>query len=191
MDHRVVLAFGVRGVLWCAAGLLAWMVIPVAAGWHVEVVRTGSMAPALEPGDVVAFRPVRGGMPRLGQIVLVKDPAHAGRMLSHRVVENSGTGTLRTKGDADTSVDSTPVPVPAVLGVGQLRVAWLGLPVLWWHQHRPVPLLLTVCGVLLLLRVAGSPSVRRRPRHGYSRRAVAGTVVALLVASAADKPGPH
>lgn len=55
------------------------------------------MEPALSPGDVLLLRPVRGGLPRVGSLVVLHDPADARRLLVKRVVSH---------GDATFSVGS-------------------------------------------------------------------------------------
>ena len=60
-------------------GLLLCCLLPVFFGWTTTVVLTGSMAPALRPGDVVIAAPVpaaRIGALAPGAVVLVHDPAH-------------------------------------------------------------------------------------------------------------------
>lgn len=120
--------------------LLAAVVAPAAAGLHPVVVLTGSMAPAVDPGDVVVHgRPGPEG-PRPGQVVVVEDPAQPGALLTHRVVSVAADGTLRTRGDANLLPDSTPVPPEAVLGVGRLLVPAVGRPTVWLRQGRLGPL---------------------------------------------------
>ena len=111
--------------------LLAAAMAPVLIGWSASVVASGSMEPSLRPGDVLVVAPVDPARVVGGQVVLVDDPAHRGRLLTHRVVRRAADGDLVLKGDANALADSTPVPPAAVRGIARVAVPRLGLPVLW------------------------------------------------------------
>src|SRR5690349_12968093 len=82
---RLVWAGSGAAVIAAAALLVSAAVIPVMLGWSATVVMSGSMEPAVAPGDViVTSRP--SSPPRIGQIVRFPDPAEPGRFLLHRVV---------------------------------------------------------------------------------------------------------
>jgi signal peptidase I len=175
-----------RLVLGVLAVLLAVSVLPRLAGWETTVVMSGSMAPAVEAGDVVVVRPAAAAA---GDIVLADDPDVPGRLRLHRVVAVEDGG-LRLRGDANPSPDATLVDPATVHGVGALRLPLLGLPVLWWAEGRTAPLLLTAAGLLGLglLSVAHRPA-DRAPRPGRRVRASVPaalvTTVVLLAASPA------
>src|SRR5690348_7061448 len=107
-----------------------------AVGWSADVVMSGSMAPGILPGDVVLTQPATATQLRPGQVVLVRDPAHPGRLLMHRLVERRPDGSLVTKGDANADADSTPVPADWVRGLPRLRLPFIGLPELWLALGR-------------------------------------------------------
>lgn len=96
-----------------AAGMLLALVL-VACGWThgVLYVEGGSMEPALSAGDVLVYR--RHGI-RLerGDLVLFE---HRGALVVHRVAGTLRGGRLRTRGDANDSLDVTPVEPGAVRG---------------------------------------------------------------------------
>src|SRR6478609_8803097 len=115
-----------RSVLLCLASLMLWSVAPTVLGWHATVVVTGSMEPRLHVGDVVVSRPVAVNSVRVGQVALVDDPDHRGRLRLHRVNRINSDGTLTLKGDANRSADSSKVARSAVRGVGALRVPDIG-----------------------------------------------------------------
>ena len=70
----------------------------------------------------------------------------------HRVAAVRADGTLRTMGDANETVDSTPVAPGAVQGVGQVVVPFAGLPKLWSRQE-PAMLSAWVLSVVLACRL--------------------------------------
>lgn len=132
----LVLTAVCRAVLALLASLLLWSVLPAALGWHTTVVMSGSMEPRLHPGDVVASRPMPGDKVRIGQVLLVNDPDHAGRLRLHRLVAIRPDGKLTLRGDANAADDSTPVARSAVKGVGSLRTPFVGMPAYLLQTHR-------------------------------------------------------
>jgi nickel-type superoxide dismutase maturation protease len=96
-----------------AVGVAALLV----ARLHRLEVSGQSMRPTLEPGDRLLL--LRTRRVRAGDLVVVPDPRHPGRMVVKRVVLASATG-LTVKGDnADASTDSRQfgvVPLASVRG---------------------------------------------------------------------------
>ena len=97
----------VGGVVFLAAlgGVLFLQAWPPLA-----VVRSGSMAPAIDVGDVVVMRSLGGRAPQVGDVVQVTVPAKAQRDFSyppsvtHRIIEIDD-GIVRTKGDGLADAD--------------------------------------------------------------------------------------
>jgi signal peptidase I len=148
---RLILATLARSLLILVAGLLLWATAPAILGWTPSVVMTGSMQPSLHPGDIAIARPVEPAALRPGQVLLVDDPDHPGKLRLHRYVTTHPDGTLILRGDANNADDSTPIPPEAVHGVGVLRVPYVGTPVVDMtegHYIRLAAVLLV--GVLLL-----------------------------------------
>ena len=88
-------------VLWGAATTLLYGQRPV-------VVSSGSMAPALDVGDLVVVEPYHGQTVYEGSVVVFDDEA-GGRSIIHRVVDVHEDGTFTTGGDANRSHDSDPL----------------------------------------------------------------------------------
>ncbi|QXE35827.1 signal peptidase I [Streptomyces sp. GMY02] len=163
---RVVASVVSRTVLGSMAGLLVWAQLPVAVlGWTAGVVQSGSMRPALAPGDVVLYQPPpRDRTPEVGHIVLTEDPTRPNRLLTHRVYHVLPNKSLITKGDANSAPDSTPVRPAALQGVARLRVPWIGLPVQLWRARQPVPVAVVLLGLATLLTFAVLPLHSRSPQ---------------------------
>ena len=105
------------------------------AGWRATTVVSGSMAPAIAPGDVVlAARPSPGDL-EPGRVVVFHDPAGEG-LVTHRLESSNGDGTWTTKGDANRRADSTPLLPSAIVGVGRAVVPVVGQPVAWQRAGR-------------------------------------------------------
>jgi signal peptidase len=162
----VVISVISRTVLGSMVGLLVWAQLPaVALGWTAGVVQSGSMRPALMPGDVVLYQPPpRDRTPAVGQIVLVQDPTRPSRLLTHRVYRVLPNNDLITKGDANSAPDSTPVRPAALQGVARLRVPWIGLPVQLWRAKQPVPEAMMLLGLAIVLALAALP-LHSRSQH--------------------------
>jgi signal peptidase len=126
------------GVLWLAG-----------AGWSAAVVSSGSMRPAIRPGDVVLTAPARTDRIRAGSVVTFRKP---GRPMLHRVIGTAAGGRLVTKGDANPVADAAPVPRDAVTGVARWRVPYAGLPVLWWTRAGGIGPALAGLGLLCWVR---------------------------------------
>lgn len=132
-------------------GLLTWSVLPAVIGWRPTVVLTGSMAPSILPGDVIVSAPATAVDALPGRVVLVDDPSSPGRLLVHRVLALQADGSLTTKGDANPSPDSLPVPPSSLEGLPRLRVPFAGLPMLWMTEGRWHLLAAGVAGLTLAL----------------------------------------
>jgi signal peptidase I len=189
---RVLVTASSRGLLGLVGSLLLWSLLPVVWGWTPEVIMTGSMAPALAPGDVVVTRPVSVATLRPQQVVTVTDPDHPGRTRTHRFVRFDHHDLLVTRGDANPQPDSTHVAPEAVQGVATLRIPYVARVVLWINTHDYPPLAISLSVLILALLGARpgqppgrSPSGRRDGRTTPSKRrprrlaAVTGTAVAL------------
>jgi signal peptidase I len=188
---RVAATSAARAILLGAISLLLWSVAPLLLGWHPTVVMSGSMQPAVAPGDVLVYRQVATAELRAGQVLVVDDPDHPGRLRAHRLARALPDGTLRLRGDANPAPDSSPVDADAVRGVAVLRVPLVGLPAVWAADRRWSPLGLTAATMLALAVLAvGGPSRRRPGRRLTRRRAAAAAAAVALTATgvAADSP---
>lgn len=135
--------------------LALWGALPAVIGWHPTTVSSGSMLPRLHVGDVAVSRPLGATPPTLDSVLLFDDPDHPGRLRLHRFVRVDDDGLLVTRGDANTSDDSSPVSLTAVRGIGTLRVPWVGLPVIWLRERAWLALALAVIVLLGLTALAG------------------------------------
>lgn len=121
-------------------------------GSIILTVRSGSMAPAIETGDVLLFDVYDGGGLKEGDIVVFRAPggAYEGELVTHRVVRTENDGEERvyfTRGDASPSEDAWTLGDGDIVGVyvkklpliaevaGHMRTAGgrmlvIGLPIL-------------------------------------------------------------
>jgi signal peptidase len=110
-------------VLWVGLGLLFGTLLaavaPQLAGYRSFTVRSGSMTPAIETGDVVVTKPIAPLSARVGDVVTFVDPEGTGKLFSHRVQSVRAVGddvAFVTRGDANTSTEHWRVPASGSVG---------------------------------------------------------------------------
>ncbi|MCL2467299.1 MAG: signal peptidase I [Micrococcales bacterium] len=157
-----------------AGWALFWVVLAVVTGLTMAVfivpqsqagsgltVLTGSMRPALDPGDVVALRGVKAHevceTVKTGDVVAFMPNTDDPMMVTHRVVrvydyDGYEDCTVVTKGDANNTEDQ-PVPARAVKGVVMYSVPKVG-HVLNWTQHQGARVMVIGAGLCFLIGAA-------------------------------------
>lgn len=94
-----------------AAGVLAFLLLAVGPrllGYQTATMLTGSMAPLINPGDVVVTAPAPAADLRAGDVITYSIPVEDRRIVTHRVTEviaADSTISVRTKGDANAGAD--------------------------------------------------------------------------------------
>lgn len=103
--------------------LLAVVLVAIACTHGVLFVEGGSMEPALTAGDLIVYRRVAVTCDP-GDLVVFR---HGGTLVVHRVAQVLRSGSIRTAGDANETLDAEPVDgddvcgeVVAVLPAGRL-----------------------------------------------------------------------
>lgn len=111
----------------CLWALLGCFVVTSGLWVRPAIVGGGSMEPALVRGDVCVA--LAGASVREGDVVLFRDEEG---LVLHRVVRVEQRGALRTKGDANATVDRRPVPLDQVCGrvafvlpLGRVLAGWM------------------------------------------------------------------
>jgi signal peptidase I len=94
-----------------AACLLAFLFLAVGPhllGYRTSTMLTGSMAPGIEPGDIVVTVPKPATDLEVGDVITYQIPVEDHRVETHRVTEvqrQHGAVVFRTKGDANENAD--------------------------------------------------------------------------------------
>lgn len=138
-------------------------------GPRAVVIESGSMAPAVDVGDVVLVADAAHRRIRPGAVVTFRDADRRG-LVTHRVVAHDGP-RLVTRGDANPTPDVVPVAPGRVVGVAVLRVPYVGRPALWISQRRWGWLAAGAACVALATEAVRSPRSgrsARRPRPPVS-----------------------
>lgn len=122
---RALLAAVLLVAVLLAVGLLALKL----SGWQALTVLTGSMRPAISPGQVVIVSPEPASAMRPGQIVTYHRPGLAGT-ITHRVraVAPAPGGRLRvtTRGDANDGAETWLIDASGTVGRHQATLPPLG-----------------------------------------------------------------
>jgi signal peptidase I len=146
------------------------------AGWRTLTILSGSMAPAIEVGDLIVTRPVRPTMLAAGDIVTFRDPDGSPHLITHRVVDLQVTAagaTVETRGDANPTSERWTVPTDGTVGLGMYRLRSLGRMVT--TLSSPTGRLLFIALPALALGVLWSPWWQHRPGSWSSRSSDGGS----------------
>jgi signal peptidase I len=156
LNHATVPRQIARGLGWgalAAAVLLALAIaLPLAFGARPHTVLTGSMEPAISPGDVVIDERISPTAVAVGDVVTFRDPEDQSRLITHRVRSIRRDGAhlwFITQGDANNTTERWRVAADGELGRVAYSVPWVGhVAVL---SHTPLGLALFLFVPLLLL----------------------------------------
>ena len=99
-----------RLVLAAAAAVFLFLAVgPRFLGYETSTMLTGSMAPLINPGDVVVSVKTPASALKVGDIITYRIPVEDQRVETHRIVEvthnASGATIIRTQGDANNGPD--------------------------------------------------------------------------------------
>ena len=147
-----------------AAALALAIAGPLAFGARPYTVLTGSMEPAISPGDVVVAERIEPSEARVGDVVLFRDPADQQRTITHRVQRIRRAGDriwFVTRGDANDHGERWRIAADGELGRALYTVPAVGHVAVVAGRIGPGSLL--TLGVLLL--VANELWLIWRPRR--------------------------
>jgi len=128
------------------------IVLPFAFGGRPYTVLSGSMEPAVAPGDVVISTRIDPADARPGDVVTFRDPQDADRLITHRVRSTRPEGRrirFVTKGDANNTTEEWRVAASGHVSRVRYRVPAVGRVALI-AQSRGGMIVLVVLPVLLL-----------------------------------------
>ncbi|WP_035743397.1 signal peptidase I, partial [Arthrobacter sp. MA-N2] len=161
----VVMVVAVATFLFLAVG-------PRVLGYQTSTMLTGSMSPLINPGDVVVTVPVSVHDLKVGDIITYHIPVEDQRVETHRIIDlavnNQGTATVRTKGDANNGAD----PWTATLAGGQVDRQVFTIPYLGnaiRALRDPVVLKVLMYGAPAALVVMVLVAIwRKKPENGHA-----------------------
>lgn len=148
--------------------------LSLAVGWSPNIVTSGSMAPWMQPGDILLASPASPASLGEGDVVVFDSAEAPGGQITHRLVQLNADGTWITKGDANARADAGSVAPERISGEVRMIIPRIGLPSLWIRKLELLPLALwtgvlalSVLGVVRTYNPA-SRILRSGPRGGRS-----------------------
>ena len=94
-----------------------------------RIVLTGSMEPAISPGDIIITTPITRKEPKIGDVVAYEAKRFNGEnvaVFSHRIISGDLQNGFVVKGDANKSPDNQKPKAPDILGVVIFVIPFLG-----------------------------------------------------------------
>jgi len=163
MMRRIALCLCALAIAGAAGvGGLAWH-----AGYRIYVVHTGSMTPTLNPGDAVLDRPAPDSV-HSGEVITFAVHSGPDSVVTHRVASVDGT-TVKTKGDANRTVDPWTLHISQVVGSQLLALPHMGYLLVYLQHPQGISSVLTSLVALILLWQiffpVTAPSGGRSARH--------------------------
>ena len=169
-------------------------------GGKLFSVQTGSMIPALEPGDLTVVTRVPTDALIPGDIVTFVNPDDAKQTITHRIVElpNVMNGDrFVTKGDANNATDA-PILPGAIIGKVDAHVPYVGYAVDFVRQPLGLLLIVYIPALLIIIEEIRRLSAHYKMQQPYALRRlralrgssgggslnIGGTMAVILVASA-------
>ena len=157
--------------------------LPLAFGARPHTVLTGSMEPAISPGDVVINERIAPPAARVGDVVTFRDPEDQSRLSPTGCVSIRRAGShlwFVTQGDANNTTERWRIAADGELGRVAYTVPWVGHVAVFTRTPLGLALLLIVPLLLLgldeLVRIWRPPAregravERPRSRGGGARR---------------------
>jgi len=129
-------------LIWVIVTAVLFFMLPHFWGWRFDAVLSGSMEPTLHVGGVILIKPVEPTDINAGDIIAFRDGEIT---ITHRVIEvitDSSEPSFITKGDANKTVDRSPIPATNVVGEVFFNLPYLGY--LAAFIKRPLGFLLVI-----------------------------------------------
>jgi signal peptidase I len=153
--------------------LVAIALAPVLLGWGSYVIKSGSMEPSTQVGDVVVGKPYTPDQTiRVGRVFVFEDPASdepEPHLIVHRIVELRDDGDYTTAGDANEVTDITPLPRTDVVATAVILAPYVGLPVTWAQSGEWLTLVLWLLLSLAAFGLAARNLDGEPPKWGLLR----------------------
>ena len=111
--------------------LIFWQIVFIATQfeWQIGTLKTGSMEPSLQVGELLAVKPMDPNTIKQGDVIAFRHQSHLDETITHRVTEviaGADTPLFRTKGDANSSADDTLVSPKNFEGKVVFHIPYVG-----------------------------------------------------------------
>ncbi|MCH5304222.1 MAG: signal peptidase I [Ruminococcus sp.] len=136
--------------------------VPKIGGYCPLIVLTGSMEPEIASGDLIICKQIDGEQVKVDDVIAFFDPEGNGTsIITHRVVRvvnENGSLSFQTKGDANNTADAQLVSADKLVGIYQFKISGAGNVAMFMQT----PAGLVICVVLPLALIIGYDIIRRR-----------------------------
>lgn len=160
--------------------------VPKIGGYCPLIVLTGSMEPEIKDGDLIIVKQIDGNDVKVGDVISFFDPeSTSNSVLTHRVTEiinENGSLSFRTKGDANNTEDKMAVPEDELVGIYKSRIPGAGNIAMFMQSTAG----LVICVILPLILLVGYDIIRRR-RYEKENQKDTAALLAELEALKAQK----
>lgn len=143
---------------------VAAALVLVLLGLQPLVVRSGSMRPSIQIGDVVLSRAVDPASVRPGDVVTIRGGDLAEDSVTHRVVSvevGDDHALIQTRGDANAVGERWTLPRDVHVGRSVGRIPWVGRPAVWVRGDAVRTAAVAAAGLVLAVAL-----LRRRRSAG-------------------------
>jgi signal peptidase len=152
------------------------------SGGELLAIRTGSMSPVMEPGDLLISRDVDPRTVRRGDVITFRVPSADNTLVTHRVTKVDKEGnSFTTKGDANDTVDPFTTKSKDVLGS-----RWFSIP----KVGRIMVFLSSGLGTMLLIGIPAAIYLGQTlaDRRALQRSRAMATVVTTTATATPTEP---
>ena len=136
--------------------------VPMFGGYCPLIVESGSMKPEINSGDLIICKQIDSSQVKIDDVIAFFDPASKkSSVVTHRVVEivnENGSLSFQTKGDANNVADTNLVPADNLVGIYQFRIPGAGSIAMFMQT----PAGLIICVFVPLALLIGYDIIRRR-----------------------------
>ncbi|MCR4843255.1 MAG: signal peptidase I [Eubacterium sp.] len=137
-------------IICCMLAVGAAFVIPTFMGYTGYAVVSGSMVPTIPVGAIVYDEEV--SPEDLTENDIVTYTLVSGDLVTHRITSiDDGAQTVTTKGDANSTEDSSPVPFTSIVGKTKYIVPCLGYISIYGKTKLGLAALCGIIAILILL----------------------------------------
>lgn len=148
ITRRLLRAVASVGQVVLVLAALAVIGLPMATDYQWRTVVTGSMRPAIEPGDVILAAPLTEAA-QVGDVVVFADPS-GDRDIVHRISGFDDDGMVITKGDANNGVDPWALAPEELTGSVVFQVPKVGFLVEAMDSKTGIVLFLVVPALAII-----------------------------------------
>jgi signal peptidase I len=109
--------------------LMSFSVLSFSGVAKARIVLTGSMKPAINPGDIIITTPISHKSPKVGDVIAYQARRFSGQAIgvfSHRIIGGDLQSGFVVKGDANKTPDNQKPVAKDILGVVLFTIPFLG-----------------------------------------------------------------